>query len=27
VVGFADTIRLNPTNPNDPLNRRISITV
>ena len=27
VVGFADTIRLNPSNPNDPLNRRISITV
>jgi len=27
VVGFADTIRLNPDNPNDPLNRRISITV
>lgn len=27
VVGFADTIRLNPGNPNDPLNRRISITV
>jgi chemotaxis protein MotB len=27
VVGLADTVRLNPGNPNDPLNRRISITV
>lgn len=27
VVGFADTVKLNPGNPNDPLNRRISITV
>lgn len=27
VVGFADSVKLNPSNPNDPLNRRISITV
>jgi chemotaxis protein MotB len=27
VVGLADTVKLNPGNPNDPLNRRISITV
>lgn len=27
VIGFADTVKLNPGNPNDPLNRRISITV
>lgn len=27
VVGFADSVKLNPEDPNDPMNRRISITI